>query len=277
MQSKTQLEWDEMAARVVGKIGHWPGVVAVSVGGSVTSALADSASDLDLHVYWVESLPSAEERTECLKQLADPGSVRAGLTSWGLEDQFSLGGLPVELIYRRWEDMRADVDRAYRDGLLGNGYTTATLYSIARGRPLHDPTGELSAVRDQLNREFPDATRAALLRRQSPLIGFHLQQLRRGQGRGDLLFVQHLRYKIQMLFFELLFTLNRLYHPGEKRLLEHSRHCPVQPDGCEARWERVARLPSDDPALADELASLVAELRDLVQVHGGVQIPDEPV
>lgn len=270
-------EWDDMAMRVVGAIARMPGVVAASLGGSAASRMADALSDLDLHVYWEAPLASATERGEHLAAVADLGSVHVGLTSWGLEDHLSVGGCPVELTYRRWEDMRADVARAYREGLAGNGFTTAVLYAIAHGRPLHDPTGELSAMRDRLAGEFPEATRAALLRRQSPLLSFHLEQLRRAQERGDLLFAQHVRYKVQMLFFDVLFTLNRLYHPGEKRLLEHSQRCRVRPTQCEARWLRMARLPSDDTSLVDELRVLCGELCELVRVHGGVETSDVPL
>ncbi len=270
-------EWDDMAMRIVGAIAPMPGVVAASLGGSAASGMVDASSDLDLHVYWEDPLAQAAERLEQLAAVADCGSVRVGLTSWGLEDQFSVGGCPVELIYRRWEDMRADVERAYEQGLTGNGFTTAILYTIAHGRPLYDPTGELSATRDRLAEEFPEATHAALLCHQTPLLSFHLEQLRRAQARGDLLFAQHVRFKVQMLFFDVLFTLNRLYHPGEKRLLDHSRRCAIRPTECETRWLRATSLPSDDPALVGELRSLCGELCELVRVHSSVEISDEPM
>lgn len=269
--------WHDVADRVVAVIGGLPGVVAVSLGGSIASELADAASDLDLYVYWEELLAPAGERAERLAAVADPGTVRAGLISWGLEDQFSVDGRPVELIYRRWRDIRAGMERAHAEGLAGDGYTTAVLYALACGQPLHDPTGELRAARDRLAGEFPEATRTAVLRRACPLLGFHLAQLRRAQARGDLLFVQHIRDKIQLLFFDVLFALNRLYHPGEKRLLEHARRCAVHPEDHAARWARAVCVPPDDPALPDTLGALVEELRILVRRHSGVEIPDEPL
>lgn len=270
---------DDLLARIAEALGDLHGVVAVSLGGSFASGFADEASDLDLHVYWAGPLTPNDKRAQRIAKIADPDSVRAGLTSWGLEDQFAVDGRPVELIYRRWDDIHEEVERAYDPGLpgWGFGFTTAVLYSVAHDQPLHDPTGELEAARNRLSREFPEATRIALLRRQSPLLGFNLRLLRQAQRRGDLLFVEQLRYKLQMLFFDLLFALNRLYHPGEKRLLEHSRRCAVRPLNCEARWRRAARLSSDDPALVAELESLIVDLCDLVRIHGGVEIPDKPL
>ncbi len=243
----------------------------------MASGLADEVSDIDIHVYWTDPLAPANERSEQLAAIADTGTVRAGLTSWGLEDHFSVGGRPFELIYRRWDDIVGEVDRAYDVGLPSQGFTTAILYAIAHGLPLHDPSGELGSAKDRLSREFPEATRTALLRREPPLLRFNLKLLQQAQGRSDLLFAQQVRYKLQMLFFDVLFALNRMYHPGEKRLLEHVRRCPIRPADCGVRWEAVARLPSDDPALLDELGSLVGELCRLVRTQGGVEVPDEPL
>lgn len=269
--------WDEVAAQMVGVLSEMSGVVAVSLGGSAAVGLADEASDLDLHVYWAAPLPSAETRAARLRAIADPDSVRAGLTSWGLEDQFSVGSRPIELIYRRWDDVCDEVERAYDPGLPGHGFTTAVLYSVARGRLLHDPTGALTTARERLVREFPEATRTAILQREIPLLGFHLSQLRRAQDRGDIVYAQHVRCKVQVLFFDVLFALNRLYHPGEKRSLEHARRCLVRPVACEDRWERAARLGSDDPVLVQHLGDLVAELHGLGSQHGGVEISAMPL
>ena len=85
------------------------------------------------------------------------------------------------------------------------------------------------------------------------------------QRRGDLLFVQHLRYSIQMIFFNLLFALNRQYHPGGKRLLAHARQCIVQPTDLDVRWNDTARLPADAGALAEQLEALIDDLIRLIK------------
>ena len=265
-------------ARVAGVVGQLSGVVAVALGGSAGSGLADAASDLDFHVYWEAPLAPPDERAARLAAVADAGSlrVRDGAASWTLEDWFAVDGRAIELIYVAWGDVPVEIEWAYREGLTGEGFTTARLYNVARGRAFHDPAGLLGAVQERLNRAYPEATRAALLRRQPALLWVYLKQLRVAQGRGDLLFAQHRRYTLQMVFFDLLFALNSQYHPGEKRLLTHAARCPRRPVDCEARWARVAGLPADDPALAEELGALVEELCDLARWHGGVAIPDAP-
>ncbi len=244
-----------------------PGVMAVTLGGSVQSGLADAASDLDLHVFWQTPLADAQTRLRQLATIADPDSVQVDIHSWGLEDHLVINGRPVELIYVRWSDFAAEVAYAYDVGLYSDNATTARLFYAAHGGILCDPTGEFAATQQHLH-TFPEATYRVLLARQPALLRVFLEQLVRAQGRSDWLFVQHCRTKIQLAFFNLLFTLNRQYHPGEKRLLHHLARCPIAPAECGARWTQVTRYSTDDPALSTDISAITDDLLALVAEQG---------
>src|SRR5437773_9734335 len=122
---------------------------------------------------------------------------------------------------------------------------------LFRGQVFHDATGEVTALRARLQAAYPEPTRARLLREHPELLRYYMELLRISQRRDDLLFVQHMRYSVQMIFFNLLFALNRQYHPGGKRLLIHAQRCAIQPAKLAARWNDILRLPADDGALAD--------------------------
>jgi hypothetical protein len=141
------------------------------------------------------------------------------------------------------------------------------LFYLANGRPLYDPAGELSVLRERLQAEYPEPTRRLLLHYHPALLRIYLDHLRLAQSRDDLLMVQHRRYTVQMVFFNLLFALNRRYHPGEKRLLIHSQACTLQPADLSARWSRVVRLAADNPQLGQVLTSLVDDLCTLIEVN----------
>lgn len=260
----TQTDIEPTLNRIVAQVAGLPGFVAISLGGSAATGLDDAASDLDLHVYWRAPLADTDQRVERLARVADAGSVQANILTWGLEDHIRVGGRLVELVYLSLDDLLAEARRAYGEGLIGEGFTTALLFCAARGRPLHDATGELAALRERLLAEYPEPTRRLLLQHHPDLLRVYLKHLRLAQSRGDLLSVQQRRATVQMVFFNLLFALNRRYHPGEKRLLVHSLSCPLRPAECETRWQHAARLAADDPALAATLGDLVEELCELI-------------
>ncbi len=258
-------------ARIVAVVGQTPGVVAIARGGSVNAGLADGASDLDFHVYWEPPLALAAERTVRLAALADPGCVwpGEGLSSWLVEDHFALAGRSIELIYIRMADVHNEVAVAYRDGFVEEGFTTGRLFCFANDRIVYDPTGELGAQQALLRASYPDALRRAVIHRQSARLALYIGQLRTGQQRADLLYAQQIRTKLQNVSFDLLFAVNRQYHPGEKRLLTYAARCPLRPPDFTERWERVARLPSDAPELVDELGALATELCAIAAGHTG--------
>lgn len=241
-----------------------PGVLAISLGGSVAAGLADAESDFDLHVFWRAPLATDEQRAAGLAPAAEPGSLAVGVRFWGLEDHLRIGGRIVELVYVNLDELRDELARAYHEGLAAEGFATALLYSAAQGRPLHDPQGALAELRSRLA-SYPEPTRQLLLASHPTLLRTYLKHLRVAQARGDVLFVQHRRYTVQMVWFNALFALNRRYHPGEKRLLAHAVGCPLQPRDTAARWEHAARLPADDMLLAEMLSDLIDDLCALIE------------
>ena len=267
---------DATITSIVDAVKDLSGFAAMSFGGSTQAGFADEASDLDIHVWWRAPLATPDERAARLASCADRDSLTVGITSWGLEDSLAVDGRPVELIYFNLDELKTLADQAYDTGLNSEGYATALLYLVAAGRPIHDPTGALRALRERLNDEFPEATRTTLLRQHPPLLRVYLDHLRLAQRRADLLAVQHRRYTLQMVFFNLLFTLNRRFHPGEKRLLLHMERCPIRPGDCARRWNNAARLQADDPALAVELHSLVEDLIRLIERDTGMLVAAHP-
>ena len=258
---------EQVIHQIVAAVAEQPGFAAISLGGSVATGLADAVSDLDLHIYWRWPLAVPAARAEQLATCADAGSLEVEILTWGREDNFRVGGRHVELIYIPLDELLAEADQAYGAGLIDEGFATARLFYVASGQTLHDPSGDLGALQARLLAGYPEPTRRRLLEHHPELLRAYLGQLRKAHARGDLLFVQHRRYTVQMVFFNLLFALNRRYHPGEKRLLTHGDRCLLRPADMAARWSRAARLAADDPALPDLLGGLVDDLASLIEVN----------
>jgi predicted nucleotidyltransferase len=255
---------ESVLARVVAAVCPLDGVRGMSLGGSTQAGLADETSDLDIHVYWTPPLASPGERAAVLEALPDGDSIHVDIRSWGLEDHLALDGWSIELIYVHLDEIQEQVERAYGEGLDSEAFTTSFLYTVALGRPLYDAAGALEAMRERLLGEFPEATFRVILEHRSPLLQVLINQIRRAQRRHDLLSVQQKRASFQAIYFNLLFTLNRVYHPGEKRLLIHSERCALLPTAHVQRWEASARMDAGDPSLPTLLEGLAHDLLQLI-------------
>jgi predicted nucleotidyltransferase len=256
---------DQTVQRIVTAIADLPGVAAIALGGSLAAGFADQSSDIDVYVYYREPLAATAERTTRLRLLADEGMVEVGIPTFGLEDHLHVQQKLVELVYLDLDRLITEADRAYSQGLINEGYSTALLYILFRNQVFHDATGEVTALHRRLQAKYPEPTRTRLLGAHPKLLRYFLELLRVSQRRDDLLYVQQLRYIIQAVYFDLLFALNRQYHPGGKRLLAHAQRCVVQPSGLAARWNDIALLSAADRALADRLEEQIDDLLRLIE------------
>ena len=254
------------ACQVVEKMVDLQGIVGITLGGSAALGLTDAESDLDLHVYWRTPLAEPAARAKQLAAIADPGSVEVDIRSWGLEDHLRIKGRLIELVYVQLDELEAEVNRAYNEGLISGGYTTARLSYLTSGTIFHDPNGSLAKLQTQLL-VFPAPTRTLLLTYHPEMLRHELTQIRKGQRRDDLLYVQLCCMGLQTKFFDLLFALNRYYHPGGKRLLIHGERCPIRPTELTRRWQAITKLPADSAALPQQLEDLVDELLELASIH----------
>lgn len=246
-------------APVVAALIDLPGVLAVGLAGSRATGLADEHSDTDLYALHNGAPPPRHLRAAALGPHADRGLVEHE-DAWGEDDRFHRDGRLVEVMYLGLDGI--DLDAFERGDVSPNGYTTAFLFTLARMEPLADPHGHLARLRQRLA-TYPEATRDRLLDRLPRELPNYLDQLRKAQRRRDWTGVINRRSALQEAWFDLLFAINRHYHPGEKRLLSHLAELPLQPPDAVQRWSEAALAPGDDPGLVDLLTELTDDLLDL--------------
>ena len=237
-----------------------PGVRAVLLGGSRATGTDDAGSDTDLYALRRGPLAADAVRAAALAPLADGGVVVHDDT-WGVEDRIHVDGRLVEVMHF---DLAAfGVDAAYDSGLDPSGYTTAFLHTLVRGVPLADPHGDLNDLRTRLA-AYPEPTARRILARTRGELAGYLDQLAKARARRDWASVVHRRAAFQAAWFDAMFALNRAYHPGEKRLLEHADRLETTVPDQRTRWERAALAPGDADDLLPRLASLAEDLWALI-------------
>lgn len=256
---------------VAAAAARMPGVLAVSLGGSRATGHADAASDSDLYC-WTGSdpargvalgapgEPTQDQRRAAFTPLADDGALRHD-DAWGPCDHLLVEGHQFEVMYFDLDAILADHARASAEGARDEAFFGALMHTVARSVPLVDDAGLLADAKVRLT-EYPEATRTRLIRELPNVMDEYLRQLTDAQRRGDWPMLLHKRASAQAVHANLLFALNRTYHPGEKRLLLHVAGLPVLPEGHLARWEAVVRMAPDDPALVPGIAALWRELLD---------------
>jgi predicted nucleotidyltransferase len=233
----------DVVAEIARRLGEMDGVLAVALGGSVTTDLADARSDVDLYVY-SPAPPPLPQRAD-LARHHDP-APELDNQAFGPGDEWTdvATGLVFDVIYwsPAWiEDQLARVLDAHRPSL---GYSTCFWRTVLHSVPLVDPGGWFAALQAKARRPYPEALRRAIVANNRPLLrdarSSFLRQVERAIVRGDAVSVHHRTAALLASVFDILFAVNRVPHPGEKRLLEFAQD--------ECTW-----LPPDLPRLVGDL------------------------
>ena len=126
-----------------------------------------------------------------------------------------------------------------------NGYTTAFLYTLKNFVVVYDSDGWLNSLRDMVSGEYPEelmkniVSRNLMLMKDKPFSSYY-EQIEKAVRKNDLVSVNHRIAAFLASYFDALFAMNKIFHPGEKRQVSHAlKHC--------------SQLPADFKECLDEL------------------------
>jgi hypothetical protein len=165
-----------------------PQVVAVALGGSRATGIADQASDIDLYVYTTAEVPVAFRAV-----LAGHHSIRSEIDNrfWETGDEWddTLADVHVDIMYRSpaWaENELASVLDRHEARL---GYTTCIWHNTLTSQSLFDRTGWFAALQERARQPYPDALVQAIVAKNQPVLrtifGSFRAQILRAAERGD--------------------------------------------------------------------------------------------
>lgn len=200
-----------------------PQILAVVLAGSRTSGKTDSRSDVDLYVY-ADSTPSLEERTTILHQFADHGEL--GNTFWEPGDEWGdvRTGLGIDIMYRRPQWIEQELKRLLVHHQASLGYSTCFWHNVLTSTPLRERQGWFTTLQAWARQPYPAGLKQAIIAKNHPILrrtrSSLLHQLESAVLRHDLVSRNHRVTALLASYFDIVFALNEVPHPGEKRLVE---------------------------------------------------------
>lgn len=268
-----------IARAIAARLAECPAVAAVAVAGSRATGLADDSSDLDLYIYAAPTLPLAARRA-LADECADPGPREIGGDFWGPADAWRAGGLDLDLIFFAPGWMADQLDRVLVRHEPSLGYSTAFWHTIRHSTSLYDRDGWFAGLQSRAAGPYPEPLRRAIVAHNGaalrPIAYSLMHQLERAAGRGDLVAVQHRLTAILASYFDILFAVNRLPHPGEKRLVAHAlASCPRLPTNFPTALDTLLAAPPG-PATIPLAAALLDGLDKLLTREGLADLARPP-
>ena len=265
---------EAVAGRVAAAFGELPQVAAVAWAGSRAVGGGDDASDIDLYVYAEESVPLATRGAIAARFAAHP---EVGNAFWEPGDEWidAATGLHVDMMHRTPAWIEEQLDRVLVRHEASVGYSTCFWHNVLRSRTLYDGTGWYGRLQTWAEQPYPEALKLAVVAKNHPILrqslSSYARQIERALRRGDGVSMQHRVSALLASYFDILFAVNELPHPGEKGMLAFAAaRCRKLPVEMEETVNALLDAPprTAPPAIRGAIAVLLTNLDALLAEEG---------
>ncbi|NJK75154.1 MAG: DUF4037 domain-containing protein [Richelia sp. CSU_2_1] len=264
------LEIPELAQTIADKFSIWPQVTAVVLAGSRTIRPTDELSDFDLYLY-VDRELHPDIREKIAIEISDRYEINNQFWEPGDELIDRETGCGVDIMYREPEWIEQQIDRLLLEHQASVGYSTCFWWNVLTSEILYDRDGWFQKLQETADRPYPEPLRQAIIAKNHPILrdnlsSFH-HQLASAISRQDSISIVHRTAALLSSYFDIIFAINCIPHPGEKRSIELAKNlCSKLPKDFEWQIEsvtnRVSLLGGDRSILAatDKLIDGLDEL-----------------
>ncbi|MBU3092113.1 DUF4037 domain-containing protein [Clostridium sp. CF011] len=198
-------------------------VEGILLAGSHATKTNDKDSDYDIYIYTSKEIPILKRKVITDKYCS---YMELNNTFWETEDDGFLkeGNIPVEIIYR-------DLD--WIDGLLNRnlvkceadaGYTTCFWANFINSIILYDKNGDLNKLKQKYEIGYPYELKQNIIKKNYPLLKLQMPsyyyQIEKALKRNDFISVNHRVAALFASYFDIIFAINEMPHPGEKKILK---------------------------------------------------------
>ena len=225
-------------------------VEAIALGGSRSGKNFDEKSDYDVYVYITSEIDD-DVRRNILDRYCS--YMEIGNRYWELEDNCVLkNGVDIDIIYRSLDGFCGEVASVVEDFEPHNGYTTCLWHNLINSKIVYDADNRLKSAQERFSVPYPNALRENIIKRNLNLLcdamPAYSLQIEKACKRGDRVSILHRTTAFLESYFDIIFALNSLTHPGEKRLIGLCRqNCSVLPENFEENLNTLFDDMSSNP------------------------------
>jgi len=237
-----------LAESVAARFANFPQVRAIALAGSEGAGVADALSDIDLYVYAGSEIP-IEARRAIAGEFADRMEIDNRFWETGDEWIERTSGRGIDLMYRSPAWIEEQLARVLARHEASVGYSTCFWWNVLHSRALYDPSGWYACLQSTARQPYPEELQRAIVAKNYPILRSNISSYRRqieaALRRGDRVSVNHRVAAFLASYWDILFAVNAVPNPGEKRSVEHARRlCRKLPRGWDAAIQGLLESPS---------------------------------
>ena len=230
---------------------NWSSVWAIAIGGSGVNKTSDNLSDIDVYIFVENNIP-VSKRENIIKKYSSKYEV--GGEYFGSGDEFLVDKLnqQLDVMYCNVKWFEDAVNNVWFKHYPSNGYTTAFLFTLNNFQIIYDKDNWLKTLQDSIQSEYPEALKQNIIKRNLMLLkdkpfASYYEQIEKAINRNDVVSINHRLSAFMASYFDIIFAVNELLHPGEKRLVKYAKNnCNILPDNFEENINKLLIQPNSE-------------------------------
>jgi len=257
-----------MIEKLFEELSALPEIEAIALGGSRAGEVYDEKSDYDVYLYCTSAIDENVRRGILEKYCS---YMEMGNAFWELEDNAVLNnGIDMDILYRNLDDFTNGLAAVVEGYQAYNGYTTCMWHNLRTCKIIYDRDGRLQAVKARFDVPYPKQLKENIIDRNMNLLSGVMPaynfQIAKAVERKDLVSVCHRTAAFMESYFDIIWAMNELTHPGEKRLVSLcQKQCKILPANFEENINQLfADLFTDLDRVNEDIERIVGELKKVV-------------
>ena len=255
--------------KLFSELGSLSQVEAIALGGSRATGRNDEKSDYDVYVYITDSIDGNVRKAILDKYCS---YMEIGNSFWELEDDVTLkNGIDMDIIYRNVQDFENTISSVVIDCVPWNGYTTCMWHNLITSQIVMAKNENLKKLQEKYRIPYPTKLKENIISNNLKLLNGMLpsfdMQIKKAENRGDLVSVNHRVAEFLASYFDIIFALNEMTHPGEKRMqIICSKECNILPRNFDENLNRLfAGMFREN--ISPVIKEMVMEIRKVCQYY----------
>ena len=197
--------------------------------------------------------------------------MEIGNSFWELEDDVTLkDGIDMDIIYRNMTDFENMISSVVDNCVAWNGYTTCMWHNLITSKIVYDKSDKLKELQTRYQIPYPKDLKKNIISKNMNLLSGMLPsfdtQIEKAEKRKDFVSVNHRVTEFLASYFDIIFALNEMTHPGEKRMQSIcSNECQILPNKFDENLNRLfAGMFSEK--ISPVISDMVEEIKKIVRL-----------
>lgn len=261
-----------LTQKIADQFAILPQVIAIAWSGSRTNQVSDEQSDYDFYVYIEEDIP-LEIRASIARKFAKKIEINNQFWETGDEWVSLQLGVGVDIMYRTPQWIEEQINRTLVEHQASVGYSTCFWRNVLTSVCLYDQNNWFKKLQEKVKQPYPEALKKAVIAKNFPILQHNISsyshQLQLAVDRQDKISIIHRTAALLASYFDIIFAINSIPHPGEKRILKQVLQlCDKVPQKMEEQIENIMDSLASPSNLLDEIKILVDNLEELLVFEG---------